>query len=839
MNRSEATRWLGALASLHQKFGCDLEIRTVKKSPEGKTFGTSFRFSDAESAVKHIEDQKNDPTANFYATLNPTTGSGSSTDKDAKEYLWLPVDIDPIRIGEDGFPLEDQKVPSSLQELNSALEAAKRVELFFTRCTIRTGKPITPAVKATSGNGAHLLYRIEAGSDPKETSKIVKRILDGLHTVFANGEHSALNVDVDTVVYNPSRIWKVYGTQARKGEPTETRPWREAEIKYLNDLEKSPAFTLEQLSEVLERLEVYLSKAPKTKKETVTVTNGETLEVTPSEEWIQKYAGFDLTTFKAEKAYAEAGILLGDGEVFETDDSKFVAVRCPNEAEHSADTGERQAVVFLPHGKVFATFNCFHAHCNHLNGAQTAHDMLPLELVKKHCEASVPVAPIPVVKATGSDAHFESPRVQREKENFPQGKEKKENSSSTETDSKISSPKEENSEEKKDKGKDLMPRPPGIDESWIRSLPEMMVEPDPKNKREILVEGLMKRGEIMTLQAPTKVGKTFQLMHMALAWSHGLEYLGFKATRPLSILFVDPELLQDEGEHRFRWVSQNVLLDTPATGQVAYVNLRGKEMMSASDPWHSLTCTLKELLKKRQFDIIIVDSIYQFQGDRDPNASAEVVRMMNQLKSVTEAHGKPSVIYVHHFAKGNPTLKTGLDRAAGSYAYNAAADSVVVISPHAEKDHYAVEFFLRHHKSPESIVCKVREDIRILDKVQGKDPAQVDTSWQKDVSMGEAILSIMLELEKGDYGSPPVPHGELKLQARKRFGVSDSKAGACIKIMEEEGNIIKHGRATHTTWKLTQQGRMIARGVQPPTVADIPVQSAATPHHDDIDPLGK
>jgi len=830
MNRSETYKWLNGLCSLHAEYGCKIEIRTVKKSPEGKSFGTSFRFDNVESAVNHIEAQKDDTSANFYATLNPTEGVATSTDKDVKEYLWLPIDIDPIRLRQDGVPLDDQRLPSTHSELSSAMEAAKRIELFFTRATLRNGGPVLPVVKASSGNGAHLLYRIEKGTDVRETSRLVKRILEGLYTVFANGEHKKLMVEVDRVVYNPSRIWKVYGTQARKGRSSEHRPWREAELKFMGDLKEGHYFTIQQLNQVAETLDVYNSKSTEPKTERVeTSTSGTSQSVSPESEWIQKYAGLDLTTFKAKKAYAEAGVLLGDGEVFESaDGSQFVAVRCPNEAEHSSDTGERQAVVFLPHGKVFATFNCFHAHCCELNGAQTAHDMIPMDFVKKHCDPSIPVTPIPAVKPTSSESHFESLRSQIEKDKT------KEDSSPKEEKKEDSSPKDK----EKEKGKDLMPKPPGIEEDWLRSLKEMMVEPDPKDRRETLVEGLLKRGEIMTLQAPTKVGKTFQLMHMALAWSHGLEYLGFKATRPLSVLFIDPELLQDEGEHRFRWVSQNVLLDEPATGRVTYVNLRGKTLMSASDPWGSLTMSLKELLKKRTFDIIIVDSIYQFQGDRDPNASSEVVRMMNLLKSVTEAHGKPSVIYVHHFAKGNPSLKTGLDRAAGSYAYNAAADSVVVISPHAEKDHFAVEFFLRHHKSPDSIVTKVRQDIRILDKVDGKDPAQVDTSWAKDVSLGEAMLVILAEMEGGDYGAPPVRHGEVKLQARKRYGVSDAKASTCLKIMEEEGNIIRHGRGTSQAWKLTPQGRQIARTVPPTTVADIPVSAAKKPSHDNITPQG-
>ena len=34
----------------------------------------------------------------------------------------------------------------------------------------------------------------------------------------------------DATVYNPARVWKLYGTTAKKGDPTEDRPHRKAQI---------------------------------------------------------------------------------------------------------------------------------------------------------------------------------------------------------------------------------------------------------------------------------------------------------------------------------------------------------------------------------------------------------------------------------------------------------------------------------------------------------------------------------------------------------------------------------------------------------------------------------
>ena len=794
-NRSEIIKWSKTLIELHAEYNCDLEVRVVKKSPDGRSIGKVERFRDPELLADFVREQSKDLTANIYTTLNPTSArkQGAASDAFVEAYLWLPVDCDPIRLDSDGNPLNDQKVATTDSELESAIAASERIEhaiFVSTQIPDEENSGIYPTVKATSGNGAHLLYRIQDWGDVKEASMLVKSILEKLHNLFK--EHSKLkllNTDVDRVVYNPARIWKLYGTQARKGEPNDERTWRQSKIKHIGDVIHGKKLTKQNLIDISINLDKELVRIYKQKATIESTTEYSELE------WTRKYAGVDLCSLDVVKAFGEAGLLAEGGMVHTNgEESQFVAVKCPNHKEHTSDTGARQSVVFLPKGKVFANFNCFHSHCIDICGAQTAYDMLGEELVRKHCKQVSFTDPIEIPKSN------------------------------------------ESVEITKPEGRENMPKPIGIEESWIRPLSQVMIEPPPKEKRETLVNGLIKRGEIMTLQAPTKVGKTFQLMHMALAWSHGKEYLGFKATRPLSILFIDPELLQDEGEFRMRWVATNVLLEAPAIGEVSYVNLRGKPIMSAPDPWHALTLSLQDLLKDRTFDLIIIDSIYQFQGDRDPNASNEVVRMMNQLKTVTEANGKPSVIYVHHFAKGNPAAKTGLDRAAGSYAFNAAADSIVVVSPHQEKDHYCIEFFLRHHKSPSSIVAKSREDIRILDLVEGLNPSAIDGTWAANVSLGESILKILREEELKHNEYIAVRNADIKFQARKRLGLSDKKYSDCMAIMVDEENVEKTGFGANLYYKLTPKGRQIARAVEEIKLTDMEVD--VSNDKDPDEPLG-
>src|SRR5262249_43749118 len=82
-------------------------------------------------------------------------------------------------------------------------------------------------VVADSGNGYHLLYRIDL---PTDDGGLVKRVLASLAHRF-----DTVAVKIDQQVFNPSRIVKLYGTMARKGDNLADRPHRWTEVLALPD----------------------------------------------------------------------------------------------------------------------------------------------------------------------------------------------------------------------------------------------------------------------------------------------------------------------------------------------------------------------------------------------------------------------------------------------------------------------------------------------------------------------------------------------------------------------------------------------------------------------------
>jgi len=157
--------------------------------------------------------------ARAFNRLKPT--DLTTSDKDVKAYRWELIDLDPVR---------PSGIPSSDKELEAAMSLREEVAAWVVK---ELGFP--RPIKALSGNGAHLLFPLP----DLPTSKVdfVKNTLQGLAERFNNEA-----VTVDTTVFNPARIWKLYGTTARKGDQVpqgpnrEARPYRKAYIDDLGDL---------------------------------------------------------------------------------------------------------------------------------------------------------------------------------------------------------------------------------------------------------------------------------------------------------------------------------------------------------------------------------------------------------------------------------------------------------------------------------------------------------------------------------------------------------------------------------------------------------------------------
>jgi hypothetical protein len=142
----------------------------------------------------------------------------TTSDSAIMAYRWLPVDLDPAR---------PSGISSSDSELKEALTLRDEVAEWVVK---ELGFP--SPIRAISGNGGHLLFRLADLPASEESKAFIKEILEGLADRFDTDR-----VKIDRGVFNPARIWKLYGTKARKGDALpagqhrDARPHRAAYIE--------------------------------------------------------------------------------------------------------------------------------------------------------------------------------------------------------------------------------------------------------------------------------------------------------------------------------------------------------------------------------------------------------------------------------------------------------------------------------------------------------------------------------------------------------------------------------------------------------------------------------
>jgi P4 family phage/plasmid primase-like protien len=286
------------------------EVRLLR--PNGITVGY---FDDWDAAIRAVESEPSQYKAAYFtlnpidlpagiplnpSSLNPSKGAASASD--IARRIWLLIDLDPPR---------PSGTNATEAEKQAAREQAERVREWLTS----QGWP--EPVLADSGNGIHLLYRIDLPNDEKATA-LLKNFLGRLHQLFPM---------VDAGNFDASRVCKLYGSWARKGPHSDERPHRRSCIV---DGGSGTVVTEQQIQA--------LSPEP--------------LRIQPKADDV-KLAG--LLGF-----LEHYGVALRAGPR-EVSGGWQVEIECPWIAEHS-DENRRDTVVSFIAGIGYG-FKCLHSHC--------------------------------------------------------------------------------------------------------------------------------------------------------------------------------------------------------------------------------------------------------------------------------------------------------------------------------------------------------------------------------------------------------------------------------------------------------------------------------------------
>ena len=273
------------------------------------------RFDAYEPAAAWAEEQGKTAKA-VYVVMNPFDPAAIKAkavdDSAITRRRWLLVDVDPQR------PVDTS---SSREELELAVGTCKVIQGFLTEF----GWP--EPVRCLSGNGAHLLYRIDLPNDG-ESALLVNRVLRFLAAECdIEGK-----ISVDPTVGNASRITKLYGTRVRKGENIQERPHRLSRITHVPErLDPVP----------LEALALVAAKAPAPQEPRQSTSPG---------------AAYDLG-----QVLNRVVQLL---PAKEKDGATLYTIRCPWSGEHSENPEKDPAAVIIVQADGALAYKCLHSHCS-------------------------------------------------------------------------------------------------------------------------------------------------------------------------------------------------------------------------------------------------------------------------------------------------------------------------------------------------------------------------------------------------------------------------------------------------------------------------------------------
>ena len=232
----------------------------------------------------------------------------TTSDNDILGYQWILVDADPVR-------------SSGVSASKDEKEAARKVAGTAMKKLMAMG--FSEPVVADSGNGYHLLFKVHASLEERQ---VIADFLSVLDMWFSTD-----SAKVDTAVYNPARITKLYGTVARKGANTPDRPHRRSTIiRYPAEIQETPMALIRHVAEECQhKVSAAENPAPRTN------------------------AAFDLEKFLAEKGVQVAKrIQIGTG-------TKYQLVECPFDSSHR----NGDAAVFAYSNGSYG-FHCFHNSCS-------------------------------------------------------------------------------------------------------------------------------------------------------------------------------------------------------------------------------------------------------------------------------------------------------------------------------------------------------------------------------------------------------------------------------------------------------------------------------------------
>ncbi len=214
-------------------------------------------------------------------------------------------------------------------------------------------------------------------------------------------------------------------------------------------------------------------------------------------------------------------------------------------------------------------------------------------------------------------------------------------------------------------------------QEWIEGINDDLPDPEPLEEvwedlpplAPALINGVLRQGHKMLIAGPSKAGKSFLQIELAIAIAEGQKWISWECAQG-RVLYVNLELDRASCLHRFKDVYHALGYPARNLKNIDIWNLRGRSV-----PMDKLAPKLIRRAAKKDYIAVIIDPIYKVLTG-DENSADQMANFCNQFDKVCTELGT-AVIYCHHHSKGAQGGKRSMDRASGSGVFARDPDALL------------------------------------------------------------------------------------------------------------------------------------------------------------------
>jgi len=597
------------------------EIRALNASLTGGRYNRGGTVSGYFNSIPKCLDELGRITkaSGIYITLNPVlpdlmartynrlveAEQGSLTkDHQVVDRRWLLIDLDAIRV---------QGVSSTEAEVTAAMIKADIIKADL------TAKGWPDPVVSMSGNGYHLLYRVDIpcnkGDKSADEHDLLKRVLQGL-----GAQYSDDSIHVDLTVFNASRITKLYGTLVAKGDNCPEL----GRIHRMSRLVSVPEILTTISIEMLEGV----ATIPGTKSGAVSSSTISTASATTID-WSRDKAVKRLDSWVSGGKVEVASVQERGAETY------YILKECPWASVHTGGDNPQDAAIIVRDNGSYG-FKCFHSHCAGRSW-QDVKSMLGLEAEPKSAGAAKPSGIDPDSCLRGWDQVAKSSTTSTT------------STASTTAITTVMSEKAVNGS-----GSPLVYKPTLLSE--VKSIDQ---------KDRWLIKGVIPKVGFTLIAAAPKLGKSMIAMDLAIAISHGTPWMTNLQTCAMgSVLYLSLDQATELTHDRMVRLGCDLTADIRllGAGQTTTIDMGGKEAM--------LAYLNSQKIAGTPIALVVVDIWQNFASSRETrkNAYQADYSVLNDIRSICTETATTFVLLHHTNKQGD---------VSGSTAFGGAPDCII------------------------------------------------------------------------------------------------------------------------------------------------------------------